>query len=181
MIWDKMFNQYKKGGGSQFGSFWLNLHGRLLIGSPKHNELGDVMPELQKTYYYLKGDRFSQPRDRLKFRQDNLLLTTAREAERPLVAKAVSVAAIVLCLGFGVLGYSKTLGEKVTGKIGSGFSALGANSEEDRCVALVGDVLPRLKVGEEVSSGEKAKWEKCLGSHKDAMRAEASLLEGEGL
>lgn len=181
MIWDKMFNQYKKGGGAQFGSLWLNLHGRLLIGSPKHNELGDVMPELQKTYYYLKSDRFSQPRDRLKFRQDNLLLTTAREAERPLIAKAAGVGAMVLCLGFGVIGYSKTLGEKVTGKIGSGFSALGAESDEERCVALVKELLPTLKAGEEISAADQDKWDKCLVNHKKAMRTEGNRLEGEGL
>lgn len=186
MIWDKMFNQYKKGGGAQFGSLWLNLHGRILIGSPKHNELGEVMPELQKTYYFLKSDRFSQPRDRLKFRQDNLLLTTAREAERPLIAKAAGVGAMVLCLGFGVLGYSKALGDKLTDKIGSSFSAIGLsahgeNRDEERCLALVRDVLPDLKAGQEVSPDNKQKWEKCFTAHEDAMRAEATRLEEEGL
>jgi hypothetical protein len=175
MIFDMLFNQYKRGKSILFGSVWLNIHGRLLIGNPRDNELDSVHPELQRTYYHLKEDRFSHPVDRLEYRQQSMLLTTNREAERKRIAKAVSVLSMTAVFAVAGAAGVKSIGDGVASKVKgatSGFS-LPSFGAEASCVAMVEDYTKN-----ELPESSRAKWSACVRDHKDAMDEELRRLKG---
>ena len=180
MIFDKLFNQYKRGDSNLFGSLWLNIHGRLFIGNPRDNDLEHVHPELQRTYYYLKENRFSQPGDRLEFRQQGMLLSVTREAERPRMAKAAAILAMTACLAIaaiaGVKGVSDAVGSKVKGAT-SGFKFSGLGSGESSCVAMVGEFYQLQKAGESLPDASMEKWESCVANHRAAMDSELKRIK----
>ena len=183
MIFNLLFNQYKRGKSKLFGSTWLNIHGRLLIGNPRDNGLEDVDPELQRSYYYLKEDRFSQPTDRLKFRQENMLLTVNREAERPRAALAASVLAMAACLAIAGVAGIKGLGDKAASSIkssASGFSLGGIGGGESKCLADLRTYYAIQEDGGALTDEQSKSFDHCVKEHREAMKAELDHLRGGG-
>lgn len=121
MILDKLFLQYKKNNKPWFGSLWMNLHGRFLIGDPKKLGLDNFNPDLLKTYYYDKVDRFTKPKDIVEFRKDNLRLMYIREAERPRISFAVWITSTFIIILLALV-FASTV--KTTTAIGSNGHSL---------------------------------------------------------
>lgn len=103
MFLDKIFNQYRQKGQDErwFGSWWMKIHGVLLIGDPR--DLGlDIHDEQIKTYYYDKKDRFSQPQeigqDVVDYRQENLRRSFFQHEERKVISFGTSVFTFLIVL-----------------------------------------------------------------------------------
>lgn len=99
-----LFTQYRKPGKLHFGSKWLNLHGRLFIGSPERFGLQDCRDNVLTSYYYLRADRKIPVTDDGEFdawKLDALRASQVRHASEKHVSKAgfivTSTACLMLC------------------------------------------------------------------------------------
>ena len=113
------FKRKKKGAKILFfGSRWMNLHGRLLLGDPK------VLLGIDKQgawtaalpFYYLKADRYLPTDENLasQWKEDQLKATQVREVFRKHVALRAVLVTTVLCLGLGLVAARGTKGESPT-------------------------------------------------------------------
>lgn len=95
-----LFPFLKRRGKMLFGSKWLNLHGKLLIGTPESMGLPlDGSPGVEKSFYYLKVDRKLPKTGELRsWESSQLYATQIREAGRPYVAKTASFMAFLVCV-----------------------------------------------------------------------------------
>lgn len=95
-----LFPFLKRRGRMLFGSKWLNLHGKLLIGTPESLGLpSDGNPGVEKSFYYLKVDRKLPKTGELRsWESSQLYATQIREAGRPYVAKTASFMAFLVCV-----------------------------------------------------------------------------------
>lgn len=118
-----LFVAYRDPNSTTFASWWLNLHGRVLIGSPKKafTERGIAAP-LIKSYYYTKDDRSMEGVNTVRWMEDSIFVNAYRRYQEQAVAVAAARGAIVVCmlaLGVvGIVGAGKAGTEKVSQGIG---------------------------------------------------------------
>lgn len=109
-----LFTQYRKPGKLHFGSKWMSLHGRVLIGSPESFGLQDCRENVLKSFYYLRADRKMPVGDDGEYdawKLDALRASQVRRASEKHISKAgflvVSAACLVLCFGAMVINKGK--------------------------------------------------------------------------
>lgn len=76
----------------EFGSRFMNLLGRVFMGSPESKGLGHVMPALRDTYYYCKHDRLIPPGEVEQWFKDSILVSEYRQLEHREISKATRLA-----------------------------------------------------------------------------------------
>lgn len=122
-----LFTQYRKPGRLHFGSKWLNLHGRLLIGSPERFGLQECSENVLTSYYYLRADRKMPVTDDGKFdawRLDALRASQVRHASEKHVSKAGFIVASAACLA---LCFSAMVIQKGSSLVSSSSNAVTAD------------------------------------------------------
>lgn len=107
------FKRKKKGAKILFfGSRWMNLHGRLLLGDPKvllgSDKQGAWTAALP--FYYLKADRYLPTDENLasQWKEDQLKATQVREVFRKHVALRAVLVTTVVCLGLSLVAATGT-------------------------------------------------------------------------
>lgn len=103
-----LFTQYREPGKLHFGSKWLNLHGRLFLGSPESLGMGHLSEGVRRTFYYLRADRRPPVRDDAAYEawtKDRLYASKVEQVAERWVAKAGFLACAPLCLVLAVLAH----------------------------------------------------------------------------
>ena len=141
-----LFTQYRKPGKLHFGSKWLNLHGRVFIGSPESFGLSDCRENVLKSFYYLRADRKPPVGDTGEYdawKMDALRASQVRHASEKHISKAgfiaTSAACLVLCFGAMVVNKGKAGFSMPT--FGSGSLSIEECSKKDAEGTLKGDEL----------------------------------------
>jgi hypothetical protein len=98
-ILKRLFMQYQDTTTLTFASRWMNLHGKVLIGSVKDKGL-DVREDLARSYYYIREERDlpEGEKDREQWRVHSILLSQYRSLEARTVAKGAALFAMSVCL-----------------------------------------------------------------------------------
>lgn len=98
-----------------FGSRWMNLHGRVLLGQPKVFLGTDKQGAgtVAQSFYYLKADRYLPTDENIasQWKEDQLKATQVREVFRKHVALRAVLVTTVLCFGLGFVAAKGTKGE----------------------------------------------------------------------
>lgn len=108
MILKLLFPAYRTNPNAKdFGSHFMNLLGRVFMGSPQSKGLGGVMPALRDTYYYCKHDRLipkgKEAED--KWLKGSILLSEYRQVEHREISKATWMAvSLYAVLAVGAVG-----------------------------------------------------------------------------
>lgn len=110
------FKRKKKGAKILFfGSRWMNLHGRVLLGQPKVFLGSDKQGAgtVGQSFYYLKADRYLPTDENIasQWKEDQLKATQVREVFRKHVAMRAVLVTTVLCFGLGLVAAKGTMGE----------------------------------------------------------------------
>ena len=103
-----LFTQYREPGKLHFGSKWLNLHGRLFLGSPESFGMGHLSEGVRRTFYYLRADRRPPVRDDAAYdawTKDRLYASKVEQVAERWGAKAGFLACAPLCLVLAVLAH----------------------------------------------------------------------------
>lgn len=103
-----LFTQYRTPGQLHFGSKWLNLHGRLFLGSPESYGMGHLSELVRRTYYYLRADRVPPVEDGdayTAWTKDRLYASQVQQVSERWVAKASFVVGSVLCVALCIGGW----------------------------------------------------------------------------
>lgn len=101
-----------------FGSKWMNLHGRVLLGHPKvflgseRQGAGTVA----QSFYYLKADRYLPTDENIisNWKEDQLKATQVREVFRKHVALRAVLITTVLCMALGLVAATGTKSDSPT-------------------------------------------------------------------
>lgn len=98
-----------------FGSRWMNLHGRVLLGQPRVFLGSDKQGAgtVAQSLYYLKADRYLPTDENIipAWKEDQLKATQVREVFRKHVALRAVLVTTVLCFGLGLVAARGTEGE----------------------------------------------------------------------
>jgi len=103
-----LFTQYRKPGQLRFGSKWLNLHGRLFLGSPESYGMGHLSEGVRRAHYYLRADRVPPVEDAdayTNWTKDRLYASQVQQVSERWISKASFLVGAILCLALGVGGW----------------------------------------------------------------------------
>lgn len=193
-MWSSLFTQYEKRGRSLlFASKWMNWHGRTFIGNPADMDMGEVSPELLKSYYYVTADRWApttkdmdkegEDQARMKYRQDNLRLSMLRNNERRTIAKAASLGVLVCVVALFSANAVLIKGTGAVASVFKGGSSSNSNAvlAENECVDLIVDLYKSKQIQTRtVPADQEKQLEQCQKDHPKSVDTATTQLREEG-
>ncbi|MGV7183775.1 hypothetical protein [Xanthomonas axonopodis] len=123
-MFESLFRQFRTKAKAADGSRWMHLHGHLLIGSVESKGLGALHPDVIRTYYYFKKDRY--PMDGVMTMKEWGRDCQRADIRRRIESSYVGVYACILSTAlisamlatFMILSGLGSLGGKVSGAVG---------------------------------------------------------------
>ena len=103
-----LFTQYREPGKLHFGSKWMSLHGRLLIGSPESLGMGHLTEAVRRSFYYLRADRVPPVDNDAAYEawtKDRLYASQVEQVAERWVAQAGFLVIAPLCAVLAVLSH----------------------------------------------------------------------------
>ena len=153
MFLDKLFLQYQDGKKTTFGSWWMNLHGRFLLGSPEENGLGDTRKDLQHSAYFIAPDRIPPTNDSeamKDWKKESILYAQYRCTSEKGISRGTFYVGLPIVLALVLIGASLRAGVDTKNKVKEWWqtkdpiaqSSSGASESKEfaRCRALMDQV-----------------------------------------
>lgn len=142
MFFDRLYLQYNDGTRKSFASYFMDAVGRWLLGSLEQNGI-EVMPELSKSFYYIKEDRIppSDPKKLEQWKRQSILLAQFRAIVAPKISLAVAICSMTLVLGLVAIGGSIHLSKTGLNKASSFIGGIGASGQDkSECEKMLANI-----------------------------------------